>query len=120
MPESKGKTTEETNDKQLFQEGGKPGPGRGHKKPHKIDDLDFWQATEEMIREIMKSSDESNRLKGVSLYLKWQSLRTKSGAESQAGDVVDPGIMSMLGDAVERLLHGDLPEFDEEEDLDDE
>ncbi len=93
---------------------GKPGgPGRGHKKAHKIDDLGFWQATEEMIRDIMKSSDESNRLKGVTLYLKWQALKAKSDAQDTEGSIIDPSIKAALGSAVEKILSEDLPEFDE-------
>ncbi|MFH1933311.1 MAG: hypothetical protein ABIN18_17180 [Pseudomonadota bacterium] len=100
----------------------KESKGKTTKKPHKIDDLDFWQATEEMIREIMKSSDEAARLKAISLYLKWQDLRAKSDAKGQVGDIIDPAIKAFLGDAVDRLLRGDYVDVDDldDEDLDDE
>ena len=108
---NKGKTTKEN----PFKAGGKGGPGRGHKKAHKIDGLDFWNSTELMIREALKSKDEGNRLKAVNLYMKWSELKAKHEAKGATGDsVIDPGVQAMLGDAVERLLSGDLPELDED------
>ena len=102
----------------VYKVGDKPGPGRGHKKAHPIDDLDFWKSTEVMIKEVMKSKDEAARLKGIALYLKWQTLKAKSDAEGQAGPTVDPGIMSLLGDQVESLLGGDYTDVDDLEDED--
>ena len=66
-----------------------------------------------MIREALKSKDEGNRLKAVNLYMKWQELKAKHEARGATGDhVINPAIQTMLGDAVERLLSGDLPEYD--------
>ena len=114
--------TGETNGKKRlnkgqFKKGSPGGPGRPKKQAAiDIDGLDFWQATELMIREIMKSSDESNRLKGVNLYLKWQALKAKSDTQDTEGSIIDPDVKAALGDAVQRILHEDLPEFDEDED----
>ena len=98
-----------------FKPGGLPGPGRGNKKPHKIDGKDFWDSTEYMIREALKSQDEGNRLKAANLYMKWFELKSKHEARDAGGsDIIDPAIRGLLGDAVERLLHGDLPEYHED------
>lgn len=102
----------------VYKAGDKPGPGRGHKKPHKIDGLDFWNSTEVMIREALKSKDEGNRLKAVNLYMKWQDLKSKHEAKGATDDnVVDPGVQAMLGDAVEKLLAGDYQDVDDAEDF---
>lgn len=101
----------------VYKAGNAGGPGRGNKKVHAIDSLDFWSSTELMIKEAMKSSDEAARLKAISLYLKWQDLRAKSDAKGQVGDIIDPAIKAFLGDAVDRLLRGDYVDVD---DLDDE
>jgi len=101
----------------VYKAGNAGGPGRGNKKVHAIDSLDFWSSTELMIKEAMKSSDEAARLKAISLYLKWQDLRAKSDAKGQAGDVIDPQIQIFLGDAVTRLIGGD---YEDEDDLEDE
>jgi hypothetical protein len=90
-------------------------------KPHKIDGLDFWNSTEAMIREALKSKDEGNRLKAVNLYMKWSELKAKHEAKGTTSDsLIDPGVQAMLGDAVERLLSGDVSEVDDAEDLLDE
>ena len=67
-----------------------------------------------MIREIMKSSDESNRLKGVNLYLKWQALKAKSDAQETEGSILDSSVKEALGSAVEKILSEDLPEVGED------
>lgn len=118
MTENSKKTKGKTIKENPFKAGGKGGPGRGHKKPHKIDDLDFWQATEEMIRDIMKSSDENNRLKGVNLYLKWQALKAKSDAQETKGSILDASVKAALGSAIEKILAGDETEVDDEDFLD--
>ena len=99
----------------VYKAGDKPGPGRGNKKPHPIDGLDFWDSTRLMIREALKSKEVKVWLNATKLYMTWYDLKAKHEAKGATGDqVIDPGVQAMLGDAVERLLSGDLPELDED------
>lgn len=97
-----------------FKKGSPGGPGRP-KKPAAIDidGLNFWDSTEAMIREALKSKDEGNRLKAVALSLKFQDLKSKADARGQAGDVIDPNVRAALGDAIETILAGDEIKLDE-------
>ena len=110
-------TTEKTTKENPFKAGGAGGPGRGHKKPHPIDSLDFWDSTEVMIREVLKSKDNAIRIKGIMASLKFQDLRAKYEAAKTIGDtLIDAGVAAALGSAIDRILDGDVSEVDEAED----
>jgi len=95
------KTTEKTSRK-LFEKDGLPGPGRGHKKeddlPDKLEGLDFWEATELMIRENMESDNDSTRNQAVNTYLKWKTMKDDYDKKNEGRDsgVYSPEVLTLL------------------------
>lgn len=107
---NKDQNNEETTEKRLlFQKGGPGGPGRGHKsnKPDEdeIDGLDFWEATEKMIRKDLESGNEATRLKAVALYIKWKTLKEAHEKGVNKGKTpLDPAVAEIIGDRLGDLL----------------
>ena len=68
------------NDKKLFQKDGPGGPGRGNVKDN-IEDLDIWEATEQIIRKEMSSGKGADKLKASQVYLRWAELKKQHDKE---------------------------------------
>jgi hypothetical protein len=113
----------EKQNKGQFKKGSSGGPGRPKKKPHPIDTLSFWEATEEKIREVLESKDASVVVRGITASLKYLDLRAKYEAAHGSGSrsVIDPGVQQALGDQITKILAGDEVEVDDilDEGLDD-
>jgi len=69
-------------DKKLFQKDGPGGPGRGNVKDN-IENLDIWEATEQIIRKEMNSGTGPEKLKASQLYLKWNELKKQHDKEQE-------------------------------------
>jgi len=93
------KSTDKTS-KKLFEKGGLPGPGRGHKKEEldELEDLDFWDATEMMIRVNMKSDNDSTKNQAVNTYLKWKVMKDAFDEKNKGEDsgVYSPEVLELL------------------------
>ena len=76
------KKTGQKNDKKLFEKGGLPGPGRGNIKDD-FEDLDIWEATEQIIRKEMNTGTGPEKLKASQLYLKWNELKKQHDKEQE-------------------------------------
>ena len=87
----KQKETESKTEKKLFTKGGKPGPGRGHRKPVKPLDSDEFEA---VIAEGLRSKDGKERAVWARVRLAYEKQIDKSkgvGSEMEpfVGDITD-------------------------------
>ena len=69
-------------EKKLFQAGGPGGPGRGNVKDN-LEGLDFWQTTETLIRNAMRTGKTGDKLKATKLYMQWKELKKEADREKQ-------------------------------------
>jgi hypothetical protein len=93
------KTKRDRDIKGRFIRGGPPGPGRG-KRSDDIERLDFWDATEQMIRRDLKSKNEGTRLKAVALYFKWKVMKE---ADKNKEDVVSVAVSPIVLEALKKV-----------------
>ena len=102
-----------------FKTGDSPGPGRGHKKP--VKPLTIEQI-ELALQLDLKSKDPKIRHPATRLLLQLKKQQAQADARLSASDdtVIDPGIQAALGDRLDKILSGDLPEYDEDQDFLDE
>jgi len=87
-------------EKGQFTKGYSGGPGRGYKKkePDKLEGLDFWEATEAMIRQNMNSDVDSVKNQAINTYLKWKVMKDEYDEKSKGrGDgVYSPEVLMLL------------------------
>ena len=68
-------------DKGRFLPGNPGGPGGGKKDD--LEGLDFWEATEVLIRNAMGTGKTDDKLKAAKLYFQWQGLKKQHDQEKQ-------------------------------------
>ena len=68
--------------KKLFQKDGPGGPGRGNIKDD-FEDLDIWQATEQIIRKEMNTGTGPEKLKASQALLKWHELKKQHDKDQE-------------------------------------
>ena len=100
MDEKRDIKLEERNEKGHFTKEYSGGPGRGHKKeePDELEGLDFWAATELMIRKDVTSNDPVIRKGAVSVYLKWKVMKDAFDEKNKdKGDgIYSPEVLNLL------------------------
>ena len=69
-------------DKGRFLPGNPGGPGGGRVKDN-LEGLDFWEATEALIRNAMGTGKTDDKLKAAKLYFQWQGLKKQHDQEKQ-------------------------------------
>jgi hypothetical protein len=69
-------------DKGRFLPGNPGGPGGGKKDD--LEGLDFWEATEALIRNAMGTGKTDDKLKAAKLYFQWQGLKKQHDQEQDS------------------------------------
>lgn len=104
MQKNGDKTDQETaskrDEKGRFVPGCVGGPGRGKESDNldELDDLDFWDATENMLRKDMKSDIDSTRQRAVATYLKWKTMKDVFDEKNKGENsgVYSPEVLELL------------------------
>ena len=113
MQKNGDKTDQETaskrDEKGRFVPGCVGGPGRGKESDNldELDDLDFWDATENMLRKDMKSKNDTTRQRAIATYLKWKTMKDdydKKNKDRGSG-IYSPEVLEFL------KLRGLLPQL---------